>query len=474
VQGSLNCAKTSISYKMSETNDPSKALIGGRLIEFLRGIFALDDINYKQSIGNIKTEVAFKGFNIWILICSILVCSLGLNMNSTAVVIGAMLISPLMGPIVGLGLGIGIYDSKLIFRALKNLGVAAGISILTAFVFFRITPTEVVPEILARTKPTVLDLFVAFFGGVAGILAASRCISTNVVPGVAIATALMPPLCTAGFGLASGNWDYFAGAFYLFLMNTIMISVAALLVTLYLRYPKFSFVNQRQKTKVKTGIIVIVVLVSVPSIWFYYNVLEQNFIERQVERYIEEEIQTNPAIYVTNQSFFHTDTGLVIRLNINGDYLEKEDIVQLQEKINDYGISGGVLEVTQPQPLGFKEQRLSDLKMDIIKELYQNSEVQLDNKDDEIALLKSEIQRITTTQMQTSNVTAISKTQYDIEEIGIDVIVYTKNEKKDTITTALVDWKPISKAKKKEQEEKLAKLIKLQLAADKVRVIELN
>jgi uncharacterized hydrophobic protein (TIGR00271 family) len=277
VQGSLNCAKTSISYKMSETNDPSKALIGGRLIEFLRGIFALDDINYKQSIGNIKTEVAFKGFNIWILICSILVCSLGLNMNSTAVVIGAMLISPLMGPIVGLGLGIGIYDSKLIFRALKNLGVAAGISILTAFVFFRITPTEVVPEILARTKPTVLDLFVAFFGGVAGILAASRCISTNVVPGVAIATALMPPLCTAGFGLASGNWDYFAGAFYLFLMNTIMISVAALLVTLYLRYPKFSFVNQRQKTKVKTGIIVIVVLVSVPSIWFYYNVLEQKF-----------------------------------------------------------------------------------------------------------------------------------------------------------------------------------------------------
>jgi hypothetical protein len=165
---------------------------------------------------------------------------------------------------------------------------------------------------------------------------------------------------------------------------------------------------------------------------------------------------------------------LVIRLNINGDYLEKEDIVQLQEKINDYGISGGVLEVTQPQPLGFKEQRLSDLKMDIIKELYQNSEVQLDNKDDEIALLKSEIQRITTTQMQTSNVTAIAKTQYDIEEIGIDVIVYTKNEKKDTITTALVDWKPISKAKKKEQEEKLAKLIKLQLAADKVRVIELN
>lgn len=459
---------------MSELNEESKPLLGGKLVEFLRGIFALDDINYKQSIGNIKSEVAFKGFNIWILICSILVCSLGLNMNSTAVVIGAMLISPLMGPIVGLGLGIGIYDSKLIFRALKNLGVAAGISVLTAFVFFRITPTEVVPEILARTKPTVLDLFVAFFGGVAGILAASRCISTNVVPGVAIATALMPPLCTAGFGLASGNWDYFAGAFYLFLMNTIMISVAALLVTLYLRYPKFSFINPTQKKRVKTGIIVIVVLVSVPSIWFYYNVLEQNFVDRQVERFIEEEIQKNPSIYVTNQSYFSTDTSLVIRININGDYLEKEDITALEAKIADYGISNGKLEITQPQPLGFKEQRLSDLKLDIIKELYQNSEVQLDNKDDEIALLKSEIQRITSTQLATSNVTAIAKTQYDIEELGIDVIVFTKNEKKDTVTTALVDWKPISRERKKEQKTKLAELIKLQLAVDEVRVIELN
>lgn len=185
-----------------------------------------------------------------------------------------MLISPLMGPIVGLGLG--IFDKKLIFKALKNIGVATFISLITAVIFFYITPTEDAKELYARTQPTLLDLFVAFFGGVAGILAASRSITTNVVPGVAIATALMPPICTAGYGIASGRWEYFYGASYLYLMNCIMISLAATVVCLYLRYPKFSFVNESKKKKVRAGIGIIVLAISIPSAFFYYNLLQEN------------------------------------------------------------------------------------------------------------------------------------------------------------------------------------------------------
>lgn len=459
---------------MSEETKPQQSILS-QLISFVVNIFTLDDINYKQSIENIKSEITFKGFNIWILICSILVCSLGLNMNSTAVVIGAMLISPLMGPIVGLGLGIGVFDNKLIWRALKNLGVAASISIITAFIFFSITPTEEVPELLARTKPTILDLFVAFFGGVAGILAASRCISTNVVPGVAIATALMPPLCTAGFGLAIGNFDYFLGAFYLFVMNCIMISVAALMVVLYLRYPKFSFVNEQRKKQARAGIIAVVLLVSIPSMFFYYNLLQENLLDDRVNNFVEIELLSNQGIYITNQSYQDQDSVLVLKLNINGQYLEASEILALEHNMEDYGITNGRLQITQPQPIGFKEQRLTSLKTDIIKELYQNSEQKLNSKDDEIELLKTEIQKLTANELSTFKVIELAKSQYDIDEMAVDILVFDSKNKQDTLPTALVDWKSsISNREEAKQAKKLADLLKIELGVDDVRIVEIN
>lgn len=459
---------------MSEETKPQQSILS-QLISFVVNIFTLDDINYKQSIENIKSEITFKGFNIWILICSILVCSLGLNMNSTAVVIGAMLISPLMGPIVGLGLGIGVFDNKLIWRALKNLGVAASISIITAFIFFSITPTEEVPELLARTKPTILDLFVAFFGGVAGILAASRCISANVVPGVAIATALMPPLCTAGFGLAIGNFDYFLGAFYLFVMNCIMISVAALMVVLYLRYPKFSFVNEQRKKQARAGIIAVVLLVSIPSMFFYYNLLQENLLDDRVNNFVEIELLSNQGIYITNQSYQDQDSVLVLKLNINGQYLEASEILALEHNMEDYGITNGRLQITQPQPIGFKEQRLTSLKTDIIKELYQNSEQKLNSKDDEIELLKTEIQKLTANELSTFKVIELAKSQYDIDEMAVDILVFDSKNKQDTLPTALVDWKSsISNREEAKQAKKLADLLKIELGVDDVRIVEIN
>ena len=168
----------------------------------------------ESTIEGIKKDIEFRGFNLWILVFSIVIASIGLNVDSTAVVIGAMLISPLMGPIMGFGLGVGINDAGTVRKSLTNLGVAAGIAVLSSAIYFLISPIdEAGSELFARTNPTFLDVLVALFGGLTGILAGSRKEKSNVIPGVAIATALMPPLCTAGFGLANGEWEYFFGAF---------------------------------------------------------------------------------------------------------------------------------------------------------------------------------------------------------------------------------------------------------------------
>lgn len=454
------------------TEEP-KEKAGNQLLAFLNSVFSVDKINYSQSIENIKEDVEFKGFNIWILICSILICSLGLNMDSTAVVIGAMLISPLMGPIVGLGLGIGIFDRKLIFKALKNLGLAAGISIATAIIFFKITPTQEVSELLARTKPTLLDLFVAFFGGIAGILAASRCISTNVVPGVAIATALMPPLCTAGFGFAIGNWDYFAGALYLFFMNCIMISLAALVVVIYLRYPKFSFVNDRTKRRVKYAILFVVLAIALPSVYFYYNLLEQNLKTDRINTFITTEVESKPGIFITNKDVRESDSGTLIRLNINGTHLEPNEIQRLDSQLNKYHLNDCKLQIIQSQPVGFQEQRLASLKTDIITELYHNSSKTLESKDQEIAFLQAEVQKLSRANFLSEKVMRLAKTQYNIEGIGVDIMVYSSGDRLDTIPTAIVEWdKKLSRKQILDQSSKLAELIKIELGVDEVKIVD--
>ena len=458
----------------NEETKSDTELFKERSKNFFVDTFTLDNVNYGQSIAEIKSGVTFKGFNIWILICSILICSLGLNMDSTAVVIGAMLISPLMGPIVGIGLGVGIFDKKLIYKALKNLGIATLISIVTAYLFFKFTPTQEVHELLARTKPTLLDLFVAFFGGIAGILAASRCLNTNAIPGVAIATALMPPLCTAGFGLAIGNWDYFFGAFYLFIMNCIMISLAALLVVLYLRYPKFSFVNEQNKKRARAGIILVVLIISIPSILFYYNLLQSNGYEKKVENFVVNEIASIPGIYLNSKSIGDQGGNQVVTVNLSGNYLEKDSIDNIQNRMLKYGLEGH-LQVIQSQPLGFKEQRLASLKTDIISELYKNSSQSLETKDDEISMLKNEIQKMTNSNTSTQQLIKLAKSQYDIDKMAVDIILYSDGQNQDTIPTVLVDWKNTLRPKEKaKQTSKLREMVEIQLNTKELKIIELD
>ena len=228
---------------------------------------ALPDKAYEaETIDQISSGVTFRGTNLWVLIFAILIASLGLNVNSTAVIIGAMLISPLMGPIIGMGLAIGIGDLPLLKNSIKNYLIATVISVLTAMLYFSISPlTEAQSELLARTSPTLYDVLIALFGGAAGILALSTRGKGNVIPGVAIATALMPPLCTAGYGLAMGEWSFFFGAFYLFFINTVFIALSTYIGVRMLRFrPKTTVSKERMKVVNRT-IIALVFVTMIPA-----------------------------------------------------------------------------------------------------------------------------------------------------------------------------------------------------------------
>ncbi|MBN1143324.1 MAG: DUF389 domain-containing protein [Bacteroidales bacterium] len=236
----------------------------------------------------IEKGISFQGTNLWILVCAILVASVGLNMNSTAVIIGAMLISPLMGPINGMGYSIATYNFPLFRKALKNFTFAVVASLLASTAYFAISPVSTAhSELLARTSPTIYDVLIALFGGLAGILATSSKMKGNVIPGVAIATALMPPLCTAGYGLATAQFTYFFGAIYLFTINSVFITFASILVSQMLRFPIRTLVDSIQKTRVNRWISAVIFVTIIPSIYFGYRLVQKEKFIEEANKYIK-------------------------------------------------------------------------------------------------------------------------------------------------------------------------------------------
>lgn len=251
-----------------------------------------------QVIEQISQGVSFRGANLWVLIFAIFIASLGLNVNSTAVIIGAMLISPLMGPIIGMGLAIGINDIELFKKAWRNFAVATLISVLTAMVYFLVTPIdEAQSELLARTAPTIYDVLIATFGGAAGITALCTRGKGNVIPGVAIATALMPPLCTAGYGLATGNLLYFLGAFYLFFINTVFITISTFLGVRLMQFPRRTFLATEQQKRAKQIIGAIVVLTMIPAAIMTFGIVRKGISDSHVRSFVKKELaQTGTQI----------------------------------------------------------------------------------------------------------------------------------------------------------------------------------
>ena len=297
-------------------------------------------------VRQISEGVSFKGSNLWVLIFAIFIASLGLNVNSTAVIIGAMLISPLMGPILGMGLSIGIYDLDLLRRSAKNFGVATLISVLTAMVYFLITPLgEAQSELLARTSPTIYDVLIAFFGGAAGILAqCTKGKGGNVIPGVAIATALMPPLCTAGFGLATGHFLYFLGAFYLFFINTVFIALATYLGVRFMGFAKKSAISTEQKKKAQKIITGLVVVTMIPAVFMTVGIVKRSIFEHNLRNFMKQELTLPGTHIISNEVDKDAKTLKVVAV---GKEISMATQKEAEDRMEFYHLGGYKLTVIQ-------------------------------------------------------------------------------------------------------------------------------
>lgn len=330
---------------------------------------------------NIKQSISFRGANLWILACAIVIASVGLNVNSTAVVIGAMLISPLMGPIVGAGFALAVFDFELLKRCGKNLLIATIVSLVVSAIYFFISPfKDAQPELLARTSPTIYDVLIAFFGGLVGVIALTRVEKGNPIPGVAIATALMPPLCTAGYGLAMGNYSYFFGAFYLYSINCFFICIATYFIVRYLKYTPVQFKNIRFEKQIRYGISFLLVLMIVPSFYLAYNLLKEKQFNDNVSKFIENEFTANGYTIIFKEIKYNTSPKK-IELAFLSKRFSNEEEKQLNHRLNQYQIFN--------TSLIFK-QGTQDLKKEILNELGTQNKA-LSEKDIIINNLQNEI-----------------------------------------------------------------------------------
>ena len=332
---------------------------------------------------NVRTSISFTGSNLWILMAAVFIASIGLNVNSTAVIIGAMLISPLMGPIVGAGFSLGIFDFHLLRKSLKNLLIATIASLLVSTIYFFLSPfKEAQSELLARTSPNIYDVLIAFFGGLVGVIAITRVEKGNPIPGVAIATALMPPLCTAGYGLATGNFKFFFGALFLYTINCVFIGIATFFIVKYLKYPPVNFVNKKEEKKVQNIVTIVSVLILIPSVYFAYSLYQEQKFRQEVNEFIENEIvdKGNTLIYKKVNFMSNPKT---IELALLGKKLTKQEIEEVNDKLSYYNIDNTTVVFKHND-----SDNINLLKNDILNEVSKS-----DEKDKKILELEQEISK---------------------------------------------------------------------------------
>ncbi|MGM0944625.1 MAG: TIGR00341 family protein [Bacteroidota bacterium] len=421
-----------------------------------------------ETIEYIRKNVEFKGANLWILIFAIFVASIGLNVNSTAVIIGAMLISPLMGPIMGIGMAAGINDFELLKRSLRNLGVAVFISILTSSIYFYFTPLDnAQSELLARTEPTIWDVLIALFGGLAGIVAGSRKEKSNAIPGVAIATALMPPLCTAGYGLATMNLYYFFGAFYLFFINSVFISLSTYLIVRFMKYPKKEFLDQKKEKRVQTYITIFTILTIVPSVYLAYGIVVRTLWQEQARRYVEVEMKF-PKTQVLNSEADFSKEPRLIQVNLIGEELDPEMLEIIKGKATDYGLDQTEVIINQS---GNGSTDFNVLRSDILKDLYERNEQVINDKNQRIALLESEVANYAQVRALGGEIAKEAKINHPgLQKFTLNRSLVTdlQSQKADTLLLAYAEFQP---KPSKTESDKLVQWLKLRTKSDTVALI---
>ncbi len=430
---------------------------------------------------SIIADIPFKGHTSWILICSIFIASVGLNANSTAVVIGAMLISPLMGPILGMGLSLAINDIDTLRRSLKNFAVMVGLSVLTAFLFFYLFPLrDESSELLARTEPDIRDVLIAFFGGLALVIArAKRGTIASVIFGVAIATALLPPLCTVGFGLAIGNFGYATGAMYLFTINTIFIGLATFLVIKLLRFPMVRYANSHRRRFIARMASIVAILVMIPAGFTFYDVFQESMFKKEAKQFVANNIAPyklpGEGRYLENLTdiqYNHGNDGFIELVFMGNETIPDNVIATWNAQKNTFNKLKNVeLKIVQ----GSKNLELDQMKY--VNELYESKKAELLSKEQQIQVLKEEVgkmSKIVEHQIPFQEISAEAKTNYEnLTNMGFSYTITTDFNKVDTIPIFNVQWKKgIPDKQIKTDAQKLTDWLRLRLKNSKIQVRE--
>lgn len=444
--------------------------------------FLVDLLDFRQdtdreaTIEAIKGDVSFKGATAWILICSIYVASIGLNANSTAVVIGAMLISPLMGPILGIGMSIATNDVDTLRKSLINLATMIVLSLLAAFMFFWLFPlSEDTSELLGRTKPDIRDVLIAFFGGLALIIARTKKGTiASVIFGVAIATALMPPLCTAGYGLAIQNWEYFGGAMYLFIINTIFIALATFLVLKLLRFPMLKYANSKKRNRVGKIAMLLAILVMIPAVLTFLSVLKESRFKHDAKTFIKTELEGLPnANYIKKNAvpFYDPENGSRIEITTFGsDEISKDTRVLLEKRMANYKmLTEAKLVINQAT---YREVN----NLEYMEELRSRDSLDLLSQQQKISILEDrvrELSKLEHDQIPFIQVAEEAKINYEnIETFSYASEITSNYEKIDTLAVFFIKWNDsLSKGKSIESDtKKLEEWLKYKLDLDTLRI----
>lgn len=411
----------------------------------------------KQSVlENVKSNISFRGANLWILACAIVVASIGLNVNSTAVIIGAMLISPLMGPIIGAGFALGIYDFELLKKSLKNLFIATVVSLSVSAIYFYVSPfKETQSELIARTSPNIYDILIAFFGGLVGVIAITRKEKGNPIPGVAIATALMPPLCTAGYGLAIGNWRFFGGAIYLYSINCVFICVATFLIVKYLKYPRsvrFEKSKERQITYIITGLTVILLL---PSIYFGYTLFEERKFEQKVNSFLQNEF-TNNGYTIIYKNIRYNKSPKLLELALLSKRFTTNEKSEIKQRLKFYGLQDVKFIIRQDT---------TNLKQDILNQI-RTERAGVNEKDALISALRKEIQ-----DNKYDNKSLLNEARIlfpTLTDISVSNHPFNVDSEKNVIIPVVIYSS--TKMLNKENSQKLKQWIKIRIKKDEVEI----
>lgn len=387
----------------------------------------LGEEDKQKVLDNVKSNISFRGANLWILACAIVIASVGLNVNSTAVIIGAMLISPLMGPIVGAGFSLGVYDFDLLRKSLKNLMIATVVSLTVATIYFTISPfKETQSELLARTSPNIYDVLIAFFGGLVGVIAITRVEKGNPIPGVAIATALMPPLCTAGYSLAIGNFVFFAGALFLYTINCVFICISTFLIVKYLNYPPVAKnLDERHQKRIRYAITFLILVLILPSTYLAYNLLNQKKYSQKVDQFIANEFTEEGHTIIYRRQAFNANPK-TLELAFLTKKFSPEEIKALNDKLDFYGIHNTQLSIKQDT---------LDIRNIIRKEIGTNKSF-IDQKDLKIAELEKSLKAI---QYDNNNIASETKILFpEIQNVSIANHTFNKNTDSTQVVTVVL------------------------------------